>query len=210
MANPDRRVTLSIPELLDELGRLGDEPEARDPDFPFVLSAGERRSHTANTIYRDPTWRKSDADGALRVHPDDAQRLGITDGGRARLTTKRGSVETVVEVTDTLQPGYVTLPNGLGTSYPDEDGGDERIYGVRAERADRLRGPRLARGHAAPQARRRTRGSGLTVRRAGLLILCYWTRCWLRLRTQAHSSARRSSSRICPRSRRPPVASRPS
>ena len=129
VANPDRRVTLSVPELLEELARLGDEPETRDADFPFVLSAGERRAHTANTIYRDPTWRKTDAEGALRIHPDDAQRLGIPDGGRARLTTKRGSVETVVEVTDTLQPGYVTLPNGLGTTYPADDG-SEQIHGV--------------------------------------------------------------------------------
>ncbi len=118
VANSDRRVSLSIPELLDELSHLDDEPDFATGDYPFVLSAGERRSHTANTIYRDPAWRKTDAAGALRIHPEDAERLGIADGGMARLTTKRASVETVVEVTDTLQPGYVTLPNGLGTSYP--------------------------------------------------------------------------------------------
>ena len=129
VANPDRRVTLSVPVLLEELAGLREEPEPRDAEFPFVLSAGERRAHTANTIYRDPAWRKTDAQGALRLHPGDAARLGIANGGRARLTTKRGSVETVVEVTDTLQPGYVTLPNGLGVSYPGEDG-SERVHGV--------------------------------------------------------------------------------
>jgi anaerobic selenocysteine-containing dehydrogenase len=129
IANPDRKVRLSVPELLPELAGLHDEPETRDPDFPFVLSAGERRAHTANTIYRDPAWRKTDAEGALRLHPEDAERLGISDGGRARLTTKRGNVETVVEITDTLQPGYVTIPNGLGVAYPGEDG-TERIHGV--------------------------------------------------------------------------------
>jgi anaerobic selenocysteine-containing dehydrogenase len=129
VANTDRRVTLSVPELLEELVKLADEPEVADPDFPFVLSAGERRSHTANTIYRDPAWRKTDAAGALRLHPSDAERLGIADGGLARLTTKRASVETVVEVTDSLQPGYITLPNGLGTSYPGADGVDV-VHGV--------------------------------------------------------------------------------
>ena len=44
----------------------------RDPEYPFVLSAGERRSFTANTIFRDPTWRKRDPGGALRVDPADA------------------------------------------------------------------------------------------------------------------------------------------
>ena len=36
-------------------------------EFPIVLSVGERRSSTANDIFRDPGWRKRDADGALRV-----------------------------------------------------------------------------------------------------------------------------------------------
>jgi len=31
----------------------------------FLLSAGERRSFTANTIIRDPAWRKIDTDVAL-------------------------------------------------------------------------------------------------------------------------------------------------
>jgi anaerobic selenocysteine-containing dehydrogenase len=97
-------------------------PDARDPAYPFVLAAGERRTSTANTIYRDPSWRRKDAEGALRMNPTDAARLGIRDGGRARVTTKRGSAVAVVELTDTLQAGHVTLPNGLGTDYPDESG----------------------------------------------------------------------------------------
>ena len=120
---PDGRVHLAIPELLDELEKLRDEdPALRDPAFPFVLAAGERRTSTANTIFRDPSWRRKDAGGALRMSPQDAERLGLASGGRARVSTKRGSVEAVVEVTDTLQPGHVTLPNGLGVDYPDPDG----------------------------------------------------------------------------------------
>jgi anaerobic selenocysteine-containing dehydrogenase len=118
---PDGRINLAIPELLDELAGLGEPPPA-DVLFPFVLSAGERRSFTANTIFRDPAWRKRDVDGALRVNPDDAQRLGLADGGRARLTTRRSSVEVVVEVSDVMQSGHVSLPNGLGVDYPDDTG----------------------------------------------------------------------------------------
>ncbi len=124
IANPDRRVTLDIPELLAELDGLPAEPPRTDGEYPFVLSAGERRSHTANTIYRDPAWRRSDPDGALRMHPDDAGRLGIADGGRARVTTRRGSAEAVVEVTDTMQPGHVSLPNGFGLAPPGAGAGD--------------------------------------------------------------------------------------
>jgi len=123
LEHKDRRIHLAIPELLGELTALaGEDPGARDPEFPFVLAAGERRTSTANTIFRDPGWRKKDPDGALRVAPGDAARLGLVDGGRARVTTRAGSVVTAVEITDTLQLGHVTLPNGFGLDYPDAAG----------------------------------------------------------------------------------------
>ena len=130
LATPDRKIRLSVPEMLDELARVRDEhPDVRPTEFPFVLSAGERRTSTANTIFRDPAWRKKDAGGALRISRADAERLGVADGGRVRVTTRRASMETVVEVTDTLLPGHVSLPNGHGLSYPD-DGGRTVLHGV--------------------------------------------------------------------------------
>lgn len=130
LETPDGKVHLVVPELLRELASLADEdPSARDADFPFVLSAGERRTSTANTIFRDPAWRKKDTSGALRLAPADATRLGITDGGLARVTTRRGSAVTRVEVTDTLQPGHATLPNGLGVDHPESDG-SRVVHGV--------------------------------------------------------------------------------
>jgi anaerobic selenocysteine-containing dehydrogenase len=118
---PDGRVRLAVPELLAELATLALAP-ARDPEYPFVLAAGERRSGTANTIYRDPAWRKNDVAGALRISPQDAAALGLVEGAAARITTRRGSAVAPVEITDTLQPGHVTLPNGLGLDHPDADG----------------------------------------------------------------------------------------
>jgi anaerobic selenocysteine-containing dehydrogenase len=117
------KVNLHVPELLGELALLATEPPpAADPAFPLILSAGERRSFTANTVFRDPAWRKKDPAGALRVSPADASRLGLTEGGRARVTTKRGSLTVAVEVSDTMLPGHVSLPNGLGLDYPGDDG----------------------------------------------------------------------------------------
>ena len=114
----DGLVHVDIPELLDELAELDDEtPPGDDPDWPLLLSAGERRSFTANTILRDPAWRKKDADGSLRVSPTDADRLGLVDGDTATLTTKRASVVVTVAVDDTVQPGHVSLPNGLGLDH---------------------------------------------------------------------------------------------
>ncbi len=123
LKTPDGLVHLTIPELLDELAGLqGEDPSAGDDQWPFVLSAGERRSFTANTIMRDPAWRKRDPAGALRISPADATALGLAGGDRARLTTRRGSAEVVVEVDDRMQPGHLALPNGLGVDHLDDDG----------------------------------------------------------------------------------------
>jgi formate dehydrogenase len=119
---PDHRIHLDIPELIEELKSLANEKPERDAHFPFILSAGERRSSTANTVIRNPEWRAKDRDGALRMSPADAESLGVAGGGRVRITTHRGSAEVVVEVSDRLQPGHVSLPNGNGLAYPDADG----------------------------------------------------------------------------------------
>jgi anaerobic selenocysteine-containing dehydrogenase len=124
VTHPDKRIALAIPSLLDELRDLPTTAPGgyTTPELPLVLSAGERRSSTANTIIRDPAWRKRDAAGALRVSPADAAALGLSDGGRARITTAAGCAEALVEVTDSMLPGHVSLPNGQGVDYPDEDG----------------------------------------------------------------------------------------
>ncbi len=120
----NRRIQLSIPELFDELDGLASGPApGSSAEFPFVLSAGERRSFTANTIIRNPDWRRKDRAGALRMNPEDAKRLGVANGGRARLSTRRGSAEVAVENSDRMQPGHVSLPNGLGLDFPDASGG---------------------------------------------------------------------------------------
>jgi formate dehydrogenase len=123
VAHPGHRIALEIPELLEELDDLRDEePGWCSEEFPLVLAAGERRASTANTIIRDPAWRKRDPEGALRISPQDASRLGLSNGGRALITTAAGAAQATVEVTDAMLPGHVSLPNGQGVDYPDDAG----------------------------------------------------------------------------------------
>ncbi|MBW2419180.1 MAG: molybdopterin-dependent oxidoreductase [Deltaproteobacteria bacterium] len=130
IATPEGKIQLAIPELLQELQDLADEaPPGSSPDFPFLLSAGERRSFTANTIFRDPEWRKKDREGALRISGDDADRLGLETGDLALLTTAGGAARVAVEISDRMQAGHISLPNGLGVDYPDA-GGERTPTGV--------------------------------------------------------------------------------
>jgi len=123
VATPGKKIALHLPDLLSVLATLpASTDELSDPSYPFILSAGERRSFTANTIIRDPSWRKKDAEGALRLHPEDAASLHVATGEIVRLTTKRGTATVTVELSDSMQRGHVSLPNGLGLDYPDDAG----------------------------------------------------------------------------------------
>lgn len=118
-----RKIKLFIPELMEELAGLG--TEVANPltvSFPLVLSAGERRDYSANTIYRDPGWRRKDREGALRMSPLDAADLGLEDGGQARITTPTGTALTFVEVSARMQQGHVSLPNGFGLDNVEAEG----------------------------------------------------------------------------------------
>jgi anaerobic selenocysteine-containing dehydrogenase len=114
VTTPDGKVQLAMPELLAELDDLG-VPAGATAEWPFLLSAGERRSFTANTIFRDPAWRKRAGQEALRVSTVDAERLGLTDGARVRIITERGAATIEVAVDDRMHPGHLALPNGTGT-----------------------------------------------------------------------------------------------
>lgn len=130
IGHPDHKIALVIPELLADLAGLHDaRPGLTTEEFPIVLSAGERRAFTANDILRNPDWRKRDADGALRVSVEDAAALGLTDGGRARITTAAGSAEAVVEISEAMLAGHASLPNGYGVDFVDATG-RRRVPGV--------------------------------------------------------------------------------
>lgn len=128
---PDKKVHLAIPELLDWLDRLPQtyaEIERYEQEFPFNLIAGERRAYNANTIIRDPRWRKNDQEGFLKISPEDAEALGIEDGHSVRCFNKKGELLAVARITDEMRRGVVSLPNAYGLTYDGKQ--DHRVIGA--------------------------------------------------------------------------------
>jgi formate dehydrogenase len=122
ITHPEHKINLHIAELLPELAKLSQEMPPADVEYPFVLSAGERRSDTSNTAVRDTAWHKRGAYGTLRLSPQDAASLDCKNGDALRLSTRRASLEVTVEVSTMMQPGHISLPNGQGLDYRDKDG----------------------------------------------------------------------------------------
>jgi anaerobic selenocysteine-containing dehydrogenase len=116
LKTPDKRIHLEIPEMIDALHQLNTE-DLSHSDYPFILMAGERRTYNANQIYRDAAWRKTDPKGAMRMHPEDAKELGITQGSEVLCQSAVGSIHVFVEIDNSIRRKMVTLPNGYGTQF---------------------------------------------------------------------------------------------
>jgi formate dehydrogenase len=113
--HPDGRVRLDPPPILGELRRLAAAPEEDgDGAFPLrLIGMRELRSHNS-WMHNAPLLLRGGRTHALRLHPDDAAAHGLEDGDVARVTSKSGSLEVAVLVTDEMTPGTVALPHGWG------------------------------------------------------------------------------------------------
>ncbi len=112
---PDRKVRLAPEPMMGEIRRaIATEPIV-DPAYPLVMAAGLRTRWTANTVQRDPAWRKGKGPHcALNLSPGDATSLGIRDGDKVRVSTHRGCLTMPAQLDPKLMTGHVWMPNGFG------------------------------------------------------------------------------------------------
>jgi anaerobic selenocysteine-containing dehydrogenase len=106
------KIELAPPTLVGDVGRLHELIAA--PPAELVL-VGRRDLRSNNSwMHNLPLLVRGPERCTLHVHPDDAARLELTDGGRATIRSRVGELEAPVEVTDDIRPGVVSLPHGWG------------------------------------------------------------------------------------------------
>jgi anaerobic selenocysteine-containing dehydrogenase len=105
-------VELAHDNILGDLVRL--RQRMAEPRPPLLL-IGRRHVRSNNSwLHNLPGLMRGKDRSTLLVHPDDAEARGLTTGARATVTTEAGSVEAVVEVSDEIRTGVVSLPHGWG------------------------------------------------------------------------------------------------
>lgn len=124
---PDKKIRLHIEELFPLAADLDSSPLEPSDEFPFIMSAGNRRGTTANTIVRDHTWDRKGTMAAVQISPNDAKLLGVENGSSVRITTQTGSGITYVEVNEIQRDGTIALPNGVGLEYSNHNGDTFKI-----------------------------------------------------------------------------------
>jgi predicted molibdopterin-dependent oxidoreductase YjgC len=81
-----------------------------DADFPLRLTTGRRLESFNTGVQTGGFSSPLHAGGeALLVSPEDGARYGLEDGGRARVTSRRGAVEAPVAFDKNLRPGLAFM-----------------------------------------------------------------------------------------------------
>jgi anaerobic selenocysteine-containing dehydrogenase len=108
----DKRVALAPERFVRDLERLRGRLAAPANGLLLIgrrdLRSNNSWMHNAERLVKGPDRC------TLLMHPDDAARRGLVDGGRARVTSRVGSVEAAVATTTDVMPGVVCLPHGWG------------------------------------------------------------------------------------------------
>lgn len=92
--------------------RLPDHFEVIDRargDHPFRLVTAPARQFLNTSFTETPTSRAREVRPSAMVHPDDAARLGLVEGGMVRLGNAQGEVVLHVRIADGQQPGVVVV-----------------------------------------------------------------------------------------------------
>ena len=83
--------------------------ETADEEYPFLLTTGKELYHLHTGAYTresKPLSRLAPRD-RLELNPADAEKLGIGDGEKVKLRSRRGEVDIAVQVTDRVPAGTV-------------------------------------------------------------------------------------------------------
>jgi len=114
LRTPSGRIELAPPDLLADVERLLASHERLSKHDALVL-IGRRHLRSNNSwMHNVEVLVKGKPRCTMHVHPADAARLGLVDGGSAKVTSRVHQVEVPVEVTDAIMPGVVSIPHGWG------------------------------------------------------------------------------------------------
>lgn len=118
LATADRLIDLAPPVLLADVARLA---AARDraPGPGEMLLIGRRDVRSKNSwMHNVHSLAKGKDRCTLLLHPDDASRLGLATGDRARIESDSGTLFAPVAVSDEIMRGVASLPHGWGHGEP--------------------------------------------------------------------------------------------
>jgi len=112
LTTPSRRIELLHPLLEADIPRLVSRIDRGRDDL--VLTSRRHLRSNNSWMHNVAALMRGKDRCTLLIHPDDALRHDVADGGQVEVSTIEGSIVVVAEVSDEMMPGVVCLPHGWG------------------------------------------------------------------------------------------------
>jgi formate dehydrogenase major subunit len=86
--------------------------ELPDSDYPFILTTGRilYHYHTKTMTGKVDGLNNLFPESFVEINPTAAKKLGVADGGKLRISTRRGAVQATAKVTDKLKENVIFMP----------------------------------------------------------------------------------------------------
>jgi len=85
--------------------------EEADEEYPLILTTERSlyHYHTGTMTRKVEGLRQLRSEELVEINPEDAERIGVKDGGRVRVISRRGEVEAKAKVTEVSPVGVVSM-----------------------------------------------------------------------------------------------------
>ena len=120
--------------------------ELTSEEYPILLTTGRMLYHYNVSTRQSATLESLAPEELAEINPADAEAIGLADGGRMRVSSRRGSVLTGVKLTNRVPPGILfmtfhyweTAVNELTNSAYDPISKTAGIQGLRGQDRESL------------------------------------------------------------------------
>jgi len=113
------KIELAPPLIMQDVERLQASLERTEQASGQMLLIGRRDLRSNNSwMHNLNVLTKGKERCLLQMHPNDATRLTLADGETASITSRVGTVNVPIELTEAIMPGVVSLPHGWGHNLP--------------------------------------------------------------------------------------------
>jgi anaerobic selenocysteine-containing dehydrogenase len=118
LRTPKRRIELAPAPFVEDAQRLLATLDDDRNDQPLLL-IGRRHLRSNNSWMHNSRRLVRGKDRCtLLMHPDDATRLGVAGKAKVVVVSRTGRIEALLELSDEVMPGVVSLPHGWGHHRP--------------------------------------------------------------------------------------------
>ena len=86
--------------------------ELPDDEYPFLLSTGRHlfQYHTGSMTRKIEAINKISPDAYMEINPGDAKQLGVDNGESVKVSSRRGSINIKVRISEKILRGMVFIP----------------------------------------------------------------------------------------------------